>query len=55
LITNRELRATYHEPLTMVSSMKDPRQALTVCRQIERQSASQPGNRLRCFPALAPR
>ena len=41
--------------LTMVFSMKNPRQALAVCRQIERQSASQPGKRLRCFPALAPR
>ena len=42
--------------LTMTFSSQDPRLALVVCRQIERQTAAQPADRrLRCFPALAPR
>ena len=42
--------------LTMTLSTKDPQLALGVCRQTERQTASQPvDQRLRCFPALAPR
>lgn len=42
--------------LTMTISAADPQLALTVCRQTEAQTASQPADqRLRCFPALAPR
>jgi hypothetical protein len=42
--------------LTMTLATEDPQLALGVCRQIERQSASQPvDQRLRCFPALVPR
>jgi hypothetical protein len=42
--------------LTMTLASEDPQLALTVCRQAEQQTASQPANqRLRCFPALAPR
>jgi hypothetical protein len=42
--------------LTMTLSAGDPQLALGVCQQAERQSASQPvDQRLRCFPALAPR
>ncbi len=42
--------------LTMTFSSRDPRLALDVCRQLERQTAAQPvDQRLRCVPALAPR
>jgi hypothetical protein len=42
--------------LTMTLATEDPQLALGVCRQTERQSASQPvDRRLRCFPALMPR
>jgi len=42
--------------LTMTVSAADPQLALAVCRQTEAQTASQPADqRLRCFPALAPR
>jgi hypothetical protein len=42
--------------LTMTFSSQDPQLALGVCRQTERQTAAQPvDQRLRCFPALAPR
>jgi len=42
--------------LTMTISAADPQLALAVCRQTEAQSAAQPvDQRLRCFPALAPR
>lgn len=42
--------------LTMTFSSGNPRLALDVCRQLERQTAAQPvDQRLRCFPALAPR
>ena len=42
--------------LTMTFSSRDPQLALDVCRQTERQTAAQPvDQRLRCFPALAPR
>ena len=42
--------------LTMTFSSPDPQLALAVCRQTERQTAAQPvDQRLRCFPALAPR
>jgi hypothetical protein len=42
--------------LTMTLASADPQLALAVCRQSEQQSASQPvDQRLRCFPALAPR
>ncbi len=42
--------------LTMTFSTVDPRLALGVCRQSERQTAAQPvDQRLRCFPALAAR
>lgn len=42
--------------LTMTLSTRDPPLALGVCRQTERQSASQPADqRLHCFPALAAR
>ena len=42
--------------LTMTLSTRDPQLALGVCQQIERQSASRRvDQRLRCFPALAPR
>jgi hypothetical protein len=42
--------------LTMTFSSHDPRLALAVCRQIERQTAAQPvDRRLHCFPASAPR
>ena len=42
--------------LTMTFSAADPQLALGVCQQSERLSAAQAaGQRLRCFPALAPR
>lgn len=42
--------------LTMTLASEDPQLALSVCRQTEQQTASQPAEqRLRCFPALAPR
>jgi len=42
--------------LTMTLSAGDPQLALGVCLQTERQTASQPvDQRLRCFPAFAPR
>jgi hypothetical protein len=42
--------------LTMTLATAVPQLALAVCRQTEQQSASQPvDQRLRCFPALAPR
>ncbi len=42
--------------LTMTFASQDPQLALAVCRQTERQTAAQPvDQRLRCFPALAPR
>lgn len=42
--------------LTMTFSSPDPQLALAVCRQTERQTAARPvDQRLRCFPALAPR
>ena len=42
--------------LTMTLATEDPQLALGVCGQTEQQTASQPvDQRLRCFPALAPR
>jgi hypothetical protein len=42
--------------LAMTFATEDPELALGVCRQTERQTASLPvDQRLRCFPALAPR
>jgi hypothetical protein len=42
--------------LTMTLATEDPQLALGVCRQTEQQTASQSvDQRLRCFPALAPR
>lgn len=42
--------------LTMTLATEDPQLALGVCRQTERQTASQPvDQRLRCFAALVPR
>jgi hypothetical protein len=42
--------------LSMTISAADPQLALAVCRQTEAQTASQPADqRLRCYPALAPR
>lgn len=42
--------------LTMTIAAADAQLALAVCRQTEAQTASQPADqRLRCFPALAPR
>lgn len=42
--------------LTMTFSSPDAQLALTVCRQTEQQTAAQPvDQRLRCFPAQAPR
>ena len=42
--------------LTMTFSSQVPRLALGICREIERQTSARPAaQRLRCFPALAPR
>jgi hypothetical protein len=42
--------------LTMTISASDTQAALDVCRQMEQQLASRPADqRLRCYPALAPR
>lgn len=42
--------------LTMTISAADPQLALDVCRQTEQQTASKAADqRLRCFPAMAPR
>jgi hypothetical protein len=42
--------------LTMTVATADPQLALGVCRQTERQTATQPvDQRLRCFPASVPR
>lgn len=42
--------------LTMTLATEDPQLALGVCRQTEQQTATQPvDQRLRCFPASAPR
>lgn len=42
--------------LSMTISAADPQLALVVCRQTEQQTATQPADqRLRCFPASAPR
>lgn len=42
--------------LSMTFSSQVPQLALGICRQIERQTSARPAaQRLRCFPALAPR